>query len=100
MQQHDVDNTTTRKSDHDKARPPNTPDAQEAEDGIQKQIVTPETNTQGLGEQIRSSIEQHKGVHRDTLDQPQNTNSLIDTGDKATRGLQRSCCQSSFQGRD
>ena len=26
-------------------------------------------------------MKQHRGVHKDTLHQPQNTNSLIDTGD-------------------
>ena len=52
MQQHDVDDTTTRMSDQDKAWPPNTPGAREAEDDIQQQTHTPENNTQGLGEQM------------------------------------------------
>ena len=36
-QQHDVDDTTTRKSDHGKAWPPNTPGVREAERDNQQQ---------------------------------------------------------------
>ena len=74
----------TRKSDQDKAWPPNTPGTQEAEDDIQQQTPKLENNTQGLGEQMQSATKQHRGIHKDTLHQPQNTNSLRDTGDKKT----------------
>ena len=57
MQQPDVDDTTTVKSDQGEAWPLNTPGAREAEDGIQQQIPTPENNTQGLGEQMHSRNE-------------------------------------------
>ena len=57
MQQHDIDDTTTRKSDQVKAWPPNTPGAREAEDDIQQLTPTPENNTQGFGEQMHSSNE-------------------------------------------
>ena len=43
-QQHEVDDTTTRKSDHGKAWPPNTPGAREADDDIHQQTHTPENN--------------------------------------------------------
>ena len=33
---------------------------------------------------MHSSNEQHRGVHKDTLHQPQNSNSLRDTGDNTT----------------
>ena len=48
MLQHDVKDTTTRKSDQGNAWPPNTPGAQEAEDDIQQKTTTLENNTQGL----------------------------------------------------
>ena len=57
MQQHDIDDTMTRKSDQGNAWPKNTPDAQEAEDDIQQQTPKLEKNTQGLGEQMQSSNE-------------------------------------------
>ena len=57
MLQHDVDDTTKRKSDQGKAWPPNTPGARAAEDDIKQQTPTPENNTQGLGEQMYSSNE-------------------------------------------
>ena len=57
MQQHDVDDTTTIKSDQGKAWPVNTPGAREAEDDILQQTPTPENNTQGLGKQMHNSNE-------------------------------------------
>ena len=82
MQQHDVDDTTTRKSDQGNVWQPNTPGAREAEDDIQQLAPTPENNTQGLGEQMyRIATKQHRGVYKGTLQQPQNSNSLRDTGD-------------------
>ena len=56
-QQHYVDHTTTRNSDQDKAWPPNTPGAQEAQGHIQQLTPTPENNTRGLGEQMQNSKE-------------------------------------------
>ena len=50
VQQHDVDDTTARKSDHGQSWPPNTPGGREAEDDIQQQTPIPEKNSQGLGE--------------------------------------------------
>ena len=55
MQQGDVDDTKTRKSDQVKAWPPNTPGDREADDYIQQQNPTSENNIKGLGEQIHSS---------------------------------------------
>ena len=55
MQQHDVDDTTTRKCDQGKLWPLNTPSAREAEDDIQQQTPKPENNTQGLEEQMHYS---------------------------------------------
>ena len=72
MQQHDVDDTTTRNFDQDKAWPPNTSGAREAEDDIQQQTLTPENNTHGLGEQMIVA-KQHVGVYKDTLHEPQIT---------------------------
>ena len=43
--------TTTRRSHQGKAWPPNTPGAREADDDIQQQTPTRESNTKGLGEQ-------------------------------------------------
>ena len=57
VQQHDADDTTTRKSDQGKAWPLNTTGTREAEDDIQQQTLTPENNAQGLGEQLHSSNE-------------------------------------------
>ena len=57
VQQHDVDDTATIKSDQSKAQPPNTPGARESEDGIHQHTPTPENNTQGLGEQMHSCYE-------------------------------------------
>ena len=57
VQQHDVDDATTRKSDQGKAWPLNTPGARESEDDIQQLTPTPENNTQGLGEEMHSSYE-------------------------------------------
>ena len=85
MQQHDVDDTTTRKSDQGKAWPPNTPGAQEAEDDIQQKTPTPENNTEGLGDKCLVATKQHRGIHKETLHQPQNTISLRDTRDNTTR---------------
>ena len=55
VQQHDVDDTTTRKSDQGKDLPPNSPGAREAENDIQHRTPTLENNTQGLGKQMHSS---------------------------------------------
>ena len=75
---HDVDNTTTRNFDHDKAWPPNTPYTQEAEGDSHQLTPTPENNTRRFGEQMHNSKE-HRFAHEDTLHQPQNKNSLGDT---------------------
>ena len=73
MHQHDVDDTTTRKSDQGKAWPPDTPGALEAEDDIQQQTPTPENNTRGLGEnKFIVTTKQDRSVHKDTFHQPQN----------------------------
>ena len=71
---------TARNTDRNKVWPPNTPGAQEPEGDIQQLTPTPENNTQGLGEQMQNSNEVHRGVHKYTFNQPQNTNSLRDTG--------------------
>ena len=57
MQQHDVDEISTRKSYQGKAWPTNTLGAREAEDDIKQQTPKPENNIQGLGEQMHSSNE-------------------------------------------
>ena len=57
MQQHDVVDTTTRTLIRAKACPQNTPDAPESEDDIQQQTPTPENNSEGFLEQMRSSNE-------------------------------------------
>ena len=84
MQQYDVDDTTTRKSNQSKAWPSNTPGAREAEDDIQQQTPTPENNAQGLGKHCIVATKQHRGVHKDKLLQPQYTNYFKDTGDNTT----------------
>ena len=68
MQQHDVDDTKTRKSDYSKACTPNTPGAREAED-IQQLTPTLENNTQGQGEQRHISHKATQRFHEDTLQQ-------------------------------
>ena len=83
MQQHHVDDTTSRKSDQGKGWPPNTQGAREAEDDIQQQTHAPENNTQGLVEQMHSSNEAtQRYPHRQASHQ--NTNSLRDMGDNTT----------------
>ena len=57
VQQHDVDDTTTRKSDQGKAWSPTTRGARVAEDDIQEQSPTPENNTHGLEERMHSCNE-------------------------------------------
>ena len=84
MQQHDVDDTKTKKYDQDKAWPPDTPDAREAEDDIHQQTQIPENNTQGFREQIHSSNEAAQRCPQRHALEPQNTNSLRDTGDNTT----------------
>ena len=54
MQQHNIDDTPTRKPDQGKAWPPNTHGAQEAEP---VRSPTPENGTEGLEEQMHSSNE-------------------------------------------
>ena len=83
-QQHDVDDTTTKESDQSKAKPPNTPGAREAEDGIQQQTATPENNIEGLGELMQSRNETTQRCPQRHASLPQNTNSLRDTGDNTT----------------
>ena len=83
VQQHYVDDTTTKNLDQDKARPPNTPGAREAEDDIEQQTHTGERN-KDLDNKCKVATKQHRGVHQDTLHQPQNTNYLRDTGDNTT----------------
>ena len=56
-QPHDVDDTTTRNTDRDKAWPPTTPGVQEAEGDIQQLTATTENNTHRLGEQMQNSNE-------------------------------------------
>ena len=51
------DETMTRKSDHCKAGPLNTPGTREAEDEILQQTPTPENNAEGLGAKMHSSNE-------------------------------------------
>ena len=84
MQQHDVDDTTTRKSDWGKAWRPNTPGAREAKDDIQQQTPIPENSTQDWKNKCIVAMKQRRGVQKDTLHQPQNTNSLRDMRDNTT----------------
>ena len=81
MQQHDVDDTTTRKSDQDKAWPPNTPGSREAEDDIRSRPLHRKTILKDWENKCIVATKQHRGVHKDMLHQPQNTNSLRDTRD-------------------
>ena len=55
--------TQRRETDQDKAWPPNTPGAQEAEDGILSLTTTPMNITKGLGEQTQNSYEVHKIIY-------------------------------------
>ena len=55
QQHHEHFDDMIRNSDQDKAWPPNTPGAREAEGDIQQLTPTPENNTQGLGEQMHNS---------------------------------------------
>ena len=79
MQQQDVHDTTTRKSDHVKAWPQNTPGAREAEDDIQQQTPTPENNTQGLEEQMYINNEPAQRCPRRQASPTSKSNSLSDT---------------------
>ena len=49
--------TQPHETDRDKAWPPNTPCAQDAEGDIQQLSPTPENNTYGLGEQMQNRNE-------------------------------------------
>ena len=80
MQQHDVDNTTIRKSDHGKAWP-QTPGDREAEDDIQQQIPQWRTILKDWENKLIIATKQKRGVHNDARHQPQNTNSLRDSGE-------------------
>ena len=86
MQQHAVDDTTSIKFDQSKARPPNTPGAREAEDDIYSSSRPPHRRTilKVWENKCIVTTKQYRGVHRDTLHQPQNTNSLRDTEDNTT----------------
>ena len=78
MQQHDVDDTTIRTSTQGTAWPPNTPDAREAEDYIFSS--RPHPGVQDWENKGIVATKQHGGIRKDKLHQPQNTNSLRDTG--------------------
>ena len=83
--QHYIDDTTTRNTDQDKAWPPNTPEAQEAEGNIQQLTPIPENNVQGIGEQMQISNKVTQSCsHNIRIHQPQTTNSLRDTVNSTT----------------
>ena len=81
-------------------RPPNTPGAQEAEGGIQQLTPTPENNTQGLGEQMKTGNEVTQRCRKIHFS-PSPKCQFSERHEKQyhTHGLQRcTCCQTSRQG--
>ena len=64
---------------------PNTPGARESEEDIQQQTPNRRTILKDWENKCIAATNQHRGVHKGTLHQPQNTNSLRDTGDNAMR---------------
>ena len=64
--------------------PPNTPGAREAGDDIQQQTTHRRTILKDWENKCMVATKQHRGVHKDALHQPQNTNSLRDVRDNTT----------------
>ena len=98
VQQHDVDDTTSRKSDQDKAWSPNAPGARKAEDDIQQETPTPESNTEGFGEQMHSGNEETQRCPQRHASPTSKYQSFRDTRDNTkhivVEGM-RACCQTS-----
>ena len=84
MQQHGVDDTTTRKSDQGKAWPPNTPGVEKLKMSFSSGPPHRRTILKDWENKCIVAKKQNRSVHKDTFHQPQNTNSLRDTGDNTT----------------
>ena len=78
MQQHDVDDTMTRKSNLEKAYPPNTPGARELKMTFNSRPQQWRTIVKDWEKKCVAVTKQQRCVHKDMLHQPLNTNSLRD----------------------
>ena len=87
VQQHDVDNTMTRKFDQGKAWPLNKPGVREDEDDIQQQTPHQKTILKDWENKCIVATKQHRDFHQETLHQPQKIISLRNTGDNNTKHM-------------
>ena len=76
--------TTTRKSDQGKAWSLNTPALKKLKMTFSSRSQNWRTILKDYENKCRVATKQHRLIHKDTFLQPQNTNSLRDTGDNTT----------------